>query len=78
MPGGDGLIREIEALTTMRYSLIAERRRHAPLGASGGADGSRGADSIDGSPIPGKSVGSLAAGSRLRIETPGGGGFGPA
>lgn len=75
-PGGDGLIRDVEALTDMRYSLIAERRRHRPHGASGGADGAVGADSIDGLPILGKSVGELKAGSRIRIETPGGGGFG--
>jgi N-methylhydantoinase B len=75
-PGGDGLIREVEALADMRYSLIAERRRHAPRGAAGGDDGEPGLDSIDGQPISGKSVGELKAGSRLRIETPGGGGFG--
>lgn len=75
-PGGDGLIRDVEVLTDMRYSLIAERRRHAPHGAAGGSDGKSGADTIDGSPISGKSVGELKAGSRLRIETPGGGGFG--
>jgi N-methylhydantoinase B len=75
-PGGDGLIRDVEALADMRYSLIAERRRHAPQGAAGGSDGKSGLDSIDGVPIPGKSVGELKAGSRLRIETPGGGGFG--
>jgi N-methylhydantoinase B len=77
-PGGDGLIREVEALADMRYSLIAERRRHAPHGAAGGNDGKPGQDSIDGAPISGKSVGQLSAGSRLRIETPGGGGFGKA
>ncbi len=77
-PGGDGLIREIEALEPMRYSLISERRRHAPRGAAGGDDALPGADSIDGTPIPGKSIGDLAAGQRLRIETPGGGGFGKA
>lgn len=77
-PGGDGLIREIEALTELRYSLIAERRRHAPAGAQGGEPGKQGIDSIDGSPIAGKSIGTLAAGQRLRIETPGGGGFGTA
>jgi N-methylhydantoinase B len=75
-PGGDGLIRDVEALTDMRYSLIAERRRHQPHGSQGGEDGKSGIDSIDGEPIPGKSVGELKAGSRLRIETPGGGGFG--
>jgi N-methylhydantoinase B len=72
------LIREVEALADMRYSLIAERRRHAPHGAAGGNDGKPGQDSIDGAPISGKSVGQLSAGSRLRIETPGGGGFGKA
>ena len=35
--GGDGVIREVEALTEMSYSLITERRRHAPRGAAGGA-----------------------------------------
>jgi N-methylhydantoinase B len=78
MPGGDGLIRDVEALVDMRYSLIAERRRHAPRGAAGGGDAKTGADSIDRAPIPGKTVGELKAGSRLRIETPGGGGFGKA
>lgn len=75
-PGGDGLIREFEALADMRYSLIAERRRHAPEGAAGGWPGKTGADSIDGQPIAGKSLGSLKAGQRLRLNTPGGGGFG--
>jgi N-methylhydantoinase B len=75
-PGGDGIVRELEALTAMRYSLIAERRRFAPRGADGGADGAPGRDSLDGAPIPGKSVGRLESGSRLRMETPGGGGFG--
>jgi N-methylhydantoinase B len=75
-PGGDGLIREQEALADMRYSLIAERRRHSPRGAAGGEDGLPGSDSIDGLPIAGKSLGDLKQGQRLRIETPGGGGFG--
>jgi N-methylhydantoinase B len=76
--GGDGIVREIEALEPMEFSLIAERRRHAPRGAGGGADGARGRDLLDGEPIPGKATGTLAAGQRLRIETPGGGGSGPA
>ena len=33
--GGDGVIRELEALAPMRYSLLTERRRHAPPGADG-------------------------------------------
>lgn len=74
--GGDGIVREIEALEPMRYSLIAERRRHAPRGAAGGDDGRTGVDSVNGQPIPGKTIGDLAPGDVLRIETPGGGGHG--
>ena len=74
--GGDGIVREIEALEPMEFSLIAERRRHAPRGADGGGDGARGRDTLDGEPLAGKATGAMAAGSRLRIETPGGGGCG--
>jgi N-methylhydantoinase B len=76
--GGDGVVRELEALTDMTFSLIAERRRHPPRGAAGGADGEPGRDLIDGRPVAGKLTGTLHAGQRLRIETPGGGGFGDA
>ena len=76
--GGDGVVRELEALREMTYSLIAERRRHRPRGAAGGGDGASGRDLLDGRAIPGKATGTLAAGQRLRIETPGGGGFGDA
>jgi N-methylhydantoinase B len=74
--GGDGVVRELEALREMTFSLIAERRRHPPRGAGGGAPGAPGRDLLDGSPLPGKVTGTLRAGQRLRIETPGGGGFG--
>jgi N-methylhydantoinase B len=74
--GGDGVVRELEALTDMTFSLIAERRRHPPRGAAGGADGAPGRDLIDDKPVAGKLTGTLHAGQRLRIETPGGGGFG--
>jgi N-methylhydantoinase B len=76
--GGDGVVREIEALREIAFSLIAERRRHAPRGAAGGQPGARGRDLLDGSLLPGKVTGILHAGQRLRIETPGGGGFGQA
>jgi N-methylhydantoinase B len=76
--GGDGVVRETEALREMAFSLIAERRRHAPRGAAGGGPGARGRDLLDGVELPGKVTGTLRAGQRLRIETPGGGGFGPA
>jgi len=75
-PGGEGIVREIEALAPMRYSLIAERRRIAPRGRDGGGPGERGGDTLNGEPIAGKSEGELRPGDRLRIETPGGGGFG--
>jgi N-methylhydantoinase B len=74
--GGDGVIRELEALAPMRFSLIAERRRHAPPGAGGGEPGAPGRDSLDGQPLPSKAIGMLNPGNRLRIETPGGGGQG--
>jgi N-methylhydantoinase B len=74
--GGEGIVRELEALAPMHGSLIAERRRHAPRGASGGGDGRPGRDTLDGAPLAAKWSGALAPGQRLRIETPGGGAFG--
>jgi len=74
--GGDGVVRELQALTEMRYSLLTERRRHAPPGADGGAPGARGRNLLDGEELAPKASGTLAAGARLRLETPGGGGHG--
>jgi len=74
--GGDGVIRELEALSDLSYSLITERRRHGPPGANGGEPGATGRNLIDGHEVAPKSRGELAAGQRLRIETPGGGGYG--
>jgi N-methylhydantoinase B len=74
--GGDGVIRELEALAPLHYSLITERRRHAPPGAAGGQDGSPGRNLLDGKELGPKAIGELAPGQRLRIETPGGGGWG--
>jgi N-methylhydantoinase B len=74
--GGDGVIREVEALTDMSFSLITERRRHAPPGAAGGEDGARGRNLLDGEPLAAKAGGTLRAGQRLRLDTPGGGGHG--
>jgi N-methylhydantoinase B len=74
--GGDGILREIEALAPMEFSLITERRRHAPPGAEGGKPGTTGRNSLDGEELPPKARGRLEPGSRLRIETPGGGGYG--
>jgi N-methylhydantoinase B len=74
--GGDGVVRELEALREMSFSLIGERRRHPPPGAEGGRPGALGRDELDGELLPGKLTGTLRAGQRLRIQTPGGGGFG--
>jgi N-methylhydantoinase B len=79
--GGDGVVRELEALSDMTFSLIGERRRHAPPGAHGGKPGKRGRDLLiaPGEPprgLPAKTTGTLHAGERLRLETPGGGGYG--
>jgi N-methylhydantoinase B len=75
--GGDGVIRELEALAPLRYSLMTERRRHHPPGAEGGEPGATGANVLDGAPLAPKATGDLNPGQRLRIETPGGGGHGP-
>ncbi len=79
--GGDGLVREIIAGETIGFALLTERRRHAPAGAEGGASGERGRNLLvheDGrvEELEPKSAGRLEPGDRLRIETPGGGGFG--
>jgi N-methylhydantoinase B len=74
--GGDGVIRELEALEPLSYSLITERRRHPPPGADGGEPGAPGRNLLDGEELPSKAIGRLEAGQRLRIETPGGGGHG--
>jgi N-methylhydantoinase B len=74
--GGDGVVREVEALEEMRFSLITERRRHAPPGAKAGAAGLPGRNLLNGRELPPKASGTLRPGDRLRLETPGGGGHG--
>jgi N-methylhydantoinase B len=78
--GGDGVVREIETLVPARMSLLADRRKRGPYGLFGGAEGSAGTNVIirDGraQEIAAKSSHELKAGDRIRIETPGGGGWG--
>jgi N-methylhydantoinase B len=78
--GGDGVRREIETLTPARVSLLADRRRTAPYGLRGGEAGETGRDAIvhqgASRAIASKGSWKLSAGDRIRIETPGGGGFG--
>jgi N-methylhydantoinase B len=75
--GGDGVVRELRVLEPCRVSIISERRVRAPGGARGGEDGAPGRNVLNGEELPAKVTRELAAGDILRIETPGGGGFGP-
>jgi N-methylhydantoinase B len=74
--GGDGVVRELIVLENCRLSVLAERRRHAPKGAAGGRDGAPGRTLVNGEEQPAKVTLPLRAGDLIRIETPGGGGFG--
>ncbi len=78
--GGDGMVREYELLEPATVTMLSERRRHAPWGLHGGEPGRMGRNSlIKGNgeivQLPGQFTQRLEAGDRLRIETPGGGGY---
>ena len=75
-PGGDGVVREFELLDPMRVSILSERRERAPYGLEGGEAGAVGRNLHNGRSLGGKASVDAAAGDRIRIETPGGGGFG--
>ena len=74
--GGDGVVRELRVLEECRLSLIGERRRRAPEGARGGAPGEPGRNLLNGEQLPAKVTRDLRSGDLIRVETPGGGGFG--
>jgi N-methylhydantoinase B len=74
--GGDGVVRELRVLEDCRLSVLAERRAHAPRGAAGGGDGGLGRTLVNGEEQPAKVTRQLRAGDVVRIETPGGGGYG--
>lgn len=79
--GGEGIIREIEVLTDCEVTLLAERRSRGPWGLAGGADGAAGKAFVvrrDGTHelMSGKFSTRLRPGERIKIETPGGGGWG--
>jgi N-methylhydantoinase B/oxoprolinase/acetone carboxylase alpha subunit len=78
--GGDGIIREYETLCDTDVTIISERRRRPPYGVRGGKPGATGRNvhcaGSERRELPGKVHVRMAAGDRLRIETPGGGGFG--
>jgi N-methylhydantoinase B/oxoprolinase/acetone carboxylase alpha subunit len=81
-PGGQGIVREYEMLTDTAVTVLSDRRRRAPYGAQGGGPGGRGRNTLirggTEQSLPGKVQLQLRAGDRLRIETPGGGGYGKA
>ena len=74
--GGDGVVRELEALEACRASILSERRDNAPSGAEGGGPAEPGRNLLNGRELPGKATVDLTSGDILRIETPGGGGWG--
>ncbi len=76
--GGDGLVREYEILEPAVVTLLTERRRHSPWGLAGGGAGRAGRNLLNGEEIAGKCRIDCRSGDRLTIETPGGGGWGPA
>ena len=76
--GGDGVVREFQALAPLDAGILAERRRHGPRGVAGGREGAPGATILNGAALGSKVSASLVAGDVLRIETPGGGGWGAA
>jgi N-methylhydantoinase B/oxoprolinase/acetone carboxylase alpha subunit len=76
--GGDGVVREFEFTRQLDVSLLSERRERAPFGLDGGGSGATGQALLNGKLMPGKFAVRVEAGDRLRIETPGGGGFGRA
>ncbi|MBW2275205.1 MAG: hydantoinase B/oxoprolinase family protein [Deltaproteobacteria bacterium] len=81
--GGDGLVRRYTFTAPVTATLLSERRDVRPYGLAGGEPGAAGrnlVERVDGSRevLPGKCSVELAAGDALRIETPGGGGYGDA
>jgi len=79
--GGEGIVREVELLSDAEVTLLADRRKQGPRGLQGGTDGAPGRTEIvhaDGSAevLPGKASVRLKKGDRVRVESPGGGGWG--
>jgi N-methylhydantoinase B len=79
-PGGEGLVRELEVLSHAAVTLLTERRVRAPYGLNGGKPGGLGRNTLiqrgQETPLPGKVQLQLEPGDRVRVETPGGGGWG--
>ena len=79
--GGDGIVREIEFQGAAEVTLLTERRHLAPWGLAGGEPGERGSNhrvraGAAPEPLAGKCRLQVRAGDRVRVATPGGGGWG--
>ena len=74
--GGDGVVREVEALEACRASILSDRRNHSPAGSHGGEPGLPGRNFLNVDKLPSKTTIELQPGDVLRLETPGGGGWG--
>ena len=81
--GGDGLVREIELLAPAQVTFLCDRRKFSPYGLAGGANGATGKAQLihpngDATDLPGKCTLHVAKNDLIRVETPGGGGWGVA
>jgi len=74
--GGAGVVRELRVLDACRLSLLTQRRAHRPAGAAGGQPGARGRNRANDGELPALASRDLVAGDVVRVETPGGGGYG--
>ncbi len=78
--GGNGIIREFEFLSPAQVTILSDRRKRGPYGLEGGAGGKPGRNTIlrrgRAVRVPSKTSVEVRAGDVLRIETPGGGGYG--
>jgi N-methylhydantoinase B/oxoprolinase/acetone carboxylase alpha subunit len=78
--GGDGIIRQYEFLTPAQVTILSDRRLRGPYGLHGGSSGAPGKNVLThagrATTIPGKARFEVEAGDVLRIESPGGGGYG--
>jgi len=78
--GGDGIVKQYEALLPATFSLLAERHVLGPFGLAGGKAGRRGSATHERGgrrrPLPAKGTHALLAGDRVQVTTPGGGGHG--
>jgi N-methylhydantoinase B/oxoprolinase/acetone carboxylase alpha subunit len=79
--GGDGIVRELEFLEDADVTILSDRRARGPWGLAGGTAGAPGRNQLQGETamdIPAKVRLAVRRNETLRIESPGGGGWGPA